>query len=97
MAAFEARLLLQSKSMLEDSLNQEKALELAKTLEYLPLAITQAAAYILNYEIILDKYPKILNNEEISELMYNEEKDPRRDSESQSSVIRTWKISFDRI
>ena len=63
MAVLEAQSLLWSKLMLEDSLNQEKALELAKILEYLPLASTQAAAYILNYEITLKKYLKILKKE----------------------------------
>jgi hypothetical protein len=96
MTPSEALSLLQSKLSLEDNPDQAKTLELIKTLEYLPLAISQAAANIMHYEMTLEEYLKILykDDEQMSELMADI---PRRDSESRYSVIRTWKISFDKI
>lgn len=74
-------------------------LKLVKALEYMPLAITQAAAYIRNNEVSLDEYLEILHksDEELSSLMDEEEKDSRRDFQSNCSIFRTWKISFDMI
>ncbi|KFG80287.1 hypothetical protein MANI_027426 [Metarhizium anisopliae] len=74
-------------------------LKLVKALEYMPLAITQAAAYIRNNGVSLDEYLKILHksDEELSSLMDEEEKDSRRDFQSNCSIFRTWKISFDMI
>src|ERR1700722_5823880 len=97
MAEGEAERLLWSKAAQEGSL--DKTNELLEILGYLPLAITQAAAYISENSITVEKYLKMLCTEdfEIQDLLSEDLPDLRRDSKSQNSVIRTWKISFDQI
>lgn len=72
---------------------------LLQALEYLPLAITQAAAFIdenyITYKEYLDIFQK--SESDVQDLLEQELGDLRRDSESQNSVIRTWKLSFDLI
>lgn len=73
---------------------------LLKRLEFLPLAITHAAAYIDENEITVAKYIDMLqaDDSELISLLDREELiDHRRDSKSSSSIMQTWKISFDQI
>ena len=97
MAEREAERLLWSKAAQEGSL--DKTNELLEVLGYLPLAITQAAAYISENGITVEKYLKMLYAEdsEIQDLLSEDLPDLRRDSRGQNSVIRTWKMSFDQI
>ncbi|KAI8930738.1 hypothetical protein NX059_012346 [Plenodomus lindquistii] len=75
--------------------------ELAAVLEYMPLAIVQATAYILqrgprcSVAKYLDEYRKS-ERKRASLLNYDEER-LRRDWEAKNSIIVTWQISFEYI
>jgi hypothetical protein len=99
MARTESEALLWSKVAEEGSWNKTKTGELLEVLGYLPLAITQAAAYISENDISIEEYLDAFraNDSEIQDLLSEDLPDHRRDFESQSSVIRTWKVSFDQI
>ncbi|OCL02580.1 TPR-like protein, partial [Glonium stellatum] len=65
-------------------------------LGFLPLAITQAAAFIAETRITLSKYLDLLDADD-SSILSREFDDWRRDSEAANSVIQTWKLTFDQI
>jgi hypothetical protein len=75
--------------------------ELVRELDYLPLAITQAAAYISARvtRMTVPRYLALYRNDEVSQsrLLDEESGDLRRDPGMPNSVIRTWQISFDQI
>ncbi|OBT91277.1 hypothetical protein VE02_00373 [Pseudogymnoascus sp. 03VT05] len=75
--------------------------ELVKELDYLPLAITQAASYISAKAIRMSvsKYLVLYrqNEQSQSRLLDEESGDLRRAPGVHNSVIRTWQISFDQI
>jgi tetratricopeptide (TPR) repeat protein len=75
--------------------------ELVHELGYLPLAITQAAAYISARvtRMTVPRYLALYRNDEASQsrLLDEESGDLRRDPGVPNSVIRTWQISFDQI
>jgi hypothetical protein len=75
--------------------------ELVHELGYLPLAITQAAAYISARvtRMTVPRYLALYRNNEASQsrLLDEESGDLRRDPGVPNSVIRTWQISFDQI
>jgi len=77
-----------------DVLNTERLLDI---LGYIPLAITQAAAFIKRNRWTVQGYLTALeeDNQNLVELMSKELQDPRRPGNSPSSVFRTWKLSFD--
>ena len=95
----EAQDLLRSRSERPVSDNDDNSRILVDELAYIPLAITQAAAFISENEISLVDYLEILRtgDSDLQDLLDEDLGDLRRDSESQNSVIRTWKISFDLI
>lgn len=95
----EAERLLWSRMDGEDLSDKTKSSEFLKLLEYLPLAITQAAAYVRENNITVEEYIEAIKaeNSEIQDLLSEDIPDLRRDFESPSSVIRTWKVSFDQI
>ncbi|KAI9766209.1 MAG: hypothetical protein M1839_005011 [Geoglossum umbratile] len=99
MAVLEAEGLLWSKVGQEGSLDKAKASELLEVLGYLPLAITQAAAYISENNTTIEEYLEAFSAEdsEMQDLLSEDLPDLRRDFESQTSVVRTWKVSFDQI
>jgi hypothetical protein len=100
MAEPEAERLLWSKVDQDDSMNKAKSSELLEVLGYLPLAITQAAAYISENSITVEEYLNAIcaEDSEIQDLLSEELPDLRRNQGSQkNSVIRTWKVSFDQI
>ncbi|KAF5125122.1 hypothetical protein E5D57_009808 [Metarhizium anisopliae] len=72
-------------------------LELVKALDYVPLAIKQAAAFLRHTGVSLGKYVEKFRTShgEMSSLTEEEEKDSRGDFESRCSIFRTLKISFD--
>lgn len=80
-----------------DSLNFEDTKALIDALGYIPLAITQAAAFIEQNNSTIAEYLEILNakDSDLQDLLQEDSGDLRRDSESQNSVFRTWKLSFD--
>ncbi|CAD6573262.1 MAG: hypothetical protein ASARMPREDX12_005928 [Alectoria sarmentosa] len=95
----EAEKLLRSQLEKHHAWNDDDSRTLLTELEYIPLAITQAAAFISQNSITLAKYLDMFrtNDSEIQDLLNKDLGDPRRDSRSQNSVIRTWKLSFDLI
>ena len=73
--------------------------QLLKVLDHLPLAITQAAAFITENSIKVSEYLEILkvNQAEVEDLLSEELGDHRRDAGSPSSILGTLKPSFDQI
>ena len=97
----EAERLLRSK-VLDDAWNEVDARKLLEALGYIPLAITQAAAFISHNSILVTEYLAALNKSylNLKGHLSTELQDPRRDSKepgAQNSVFRTWKLSFDQI
>ena len=70
---------------------------LLEELDYLPLAISQAAAFIEENRISISDYTTALLGEGAEEFLDEELDDCRRDEESVNSAFRTWKMSFDQI
>ena len=95
----EARTLIDKKIPIPLGSDDERD-RLASTLEYIPLAITQAAAYITRKQrMSIAKYLGFLGTEEDDGacLLKMEDSDLRRDPEVPNSVIRAWQISFAQI
>lgn len=94
----EAEVLLKSK-LPYDSWNAADAGTLLKTLGYIPLAITQAAAFVGHYDMSLEDYLAALNKNDsnLKNYLSEELEDPRRERGNPNSVFRTWKLSFDQI
>lgn len=72
---------------------------LVQASEYLPLAITQAAAYATEKNITVENYLSVLEEggESTQELLGKSLSDNRRDHPKGDSVIKTWKLSFEQI
>ncbi len=99
LTAQEARDLFGSLVDQDDIGNEANVGELLDTLAHLPLAITQAAAFITENSMTSTEYLEALRagDADVQDLLSEELVDQRRDSEAQNSVIRTWKLSFDHI
>ena len=97
MSSLEAQELLLSRSKRPNGSNDDNPRILVDALEYIPLAITQAAAFIRENNLTLAEYLKLLRTDDsdLQDLLEEDLGDLRRDSESQNSVIRTWKLSYD--
>jgi tetratricopeptide (TPR) repeat protein len=83
-----------------DESNEEECSELVKALGYLPLAITQAAAYIamMPQSMTISKYVEYFHDEKNQvSLLSKDGGDIRRDPEVPNAVMITWQISFDQI
>ena len=95
----EARILLRSKLSEDKDLSLEDTNELTQALEYLPLTITQAAAYLRQIDISASEYLELFRKGEadIPNLLAESIDDPGRDRETSNSVFQTWKMSFDQI
>ncbi|KAJ4183425.1 hypothetical protein NW767_013592 [Fusarium falciforme] len=87
----------------QDSLQDDKAVvELLDNLDYLPLAIKQATAYMNENDLTIAEYLEVLQNTEddMVELLRSEFRDDTRYMESeqcQNAVATTWVISFRQI
>ena len=95
----EARTLL-DKKLESRSESDDERVRLASSLECIPLALTQAAAYINRRKrMTIRRYIEILENDrnKTVALLYNEEADLRRSEDMPKSVLRTWQITFDHI
>ena len=81
------------------SLGSDHSKRLLEALEYIPLAITQAAAFIRENHTTLTRYLEVFrtNDSDLQDLLNEDLGDLRRDAQSHNSVIKTWKISFDMI
>jgi hypothetical protein len=95
----DAKQLLRNKLPKNSEWDEAASIDLLEKLNFLPLAITQAAAYIGEEEVSLAHYLDLLRpgNEDTGDLLEQDYYDPRRDSEIQNSIFQTWQISFDRI
>src|SRR5256886_1569104 len=91
--------LLQKK--LGTDLDENDAAELLRMLDYMPLAITQAAAYISQRapRTTISKYLHNLHKSdgERASLLKKDVGDSRRDGRASNSIIATWQISFEHI
>lgn len=80
--------------------DQEEASELVGELENLPLAISQAGAYIKEvWRFSIPKYLAIYrrSNEDRAALLNKDKEDLRRDGGVPNSVITSWELSFNQI
>ncbi|KAG7038643.1 Kinesin light chain [Colletotrichum scovillei] len=80
-------------------LSIEAAFALSTRLEHLPLAIAQAAAFMLNNSINIDQYLQILNkdNETEVQLLSRDFEAIGRDATVPRAVMATWVVSFEHI
>ncbi|KXH69610.1 hypothetical protein CSAL01_13627 [Colletotrichum salicis] len=80
-------------------LSSEAAFALSTRLEHLPLAIAQAAAFMLNNSMDIDQYLQILNkgNEAEVELLNRDSEAIGRDTTVPRAVMTTWVASFEHI
>ena len=85
------------KKLPKDSSSDDEKLELVELLEYLPLAITQAASYIgvRRLRMTIVRYSSLLRKSD--RILHEDMGDSRRDLTIPSSVFLTWQISFDQI
>ncbi|KAJ6008357.1 hypothetical protein N7540_012333 [Penicillium herquei] len=95
----EALLLLQKK--LDESAESEELVRLVNELEFMPLAITQAASYINHRSprcSALQYLEKLRQSDrQATKLLNHEGKHMHRDWEAKNSILRTWEISFEHI
>ncbi|KAL4986027.1 hypothetical protein BDW68DRAFT_179200 [Aspergillus falconensis] len=94
-----ARKILES-LLLQKSLEHDDIIvALLEQLAFLPLAITQAAAYINKKCLSLSTYLRLLQDEEQAavELLSEKFRDPGRYKDIENAVITTWLISFKQI
>ncbi|MCJ1377282.1 hypothetical protein MMC17_000374 [Xylographa soralifera] len=98
LSAEDSKDLLRSK-ISEENWSENDALKLVEYLSSLPLAITQAAAFISENSVTVSEYFETLVNHgsNLKELLSEHLEDPRRDWNSENSVIKTWKLSFEQI
>ena len=99
MADREADNLLRLTVPIQSGSEEGESKVLLDTLGYLPLAITQAAAFINENAITVAEYLEAFysDDSELQELLSQDLGDSRRDFDVQNSIIRTWKLSFDQI
>jgi tetratricopeptide (TPR) repeat protein len=99
MSKAEARQLLLRRISKPTLLNDEKAIdELLEVLTYLPLAVVQAAAFINNNDITVCDYLTMFKQTGTKAELFDEYfEDPGRYGEIESTVAKTWHISFDQI
>ena len=81
------------------SSNDDASRRLLEALGYIPLAITQAAAFIGENYISVTQYLEIFHksDSDVQDLLNEELRDRRRDAQAHNSIIKTWKLSFDMI
>ena len=97
MSREDATALLRKKLPKDDKSSDDEKLELVELLEYLPLAITQAASYIgvRRTRMTIARYCSLLRKN--NRILHDDMGDSRRDLTIPSSVLLTWQISFDQI
>ena len=87
------------RNKLHDASGSEGAVELLLMLDYLPLAITQAAAYInqraprVTIQDYLNEFRRSIKNGE--SLLNQGAGDLRRDRSASNSVVTTWQLTFE--
>ena len=88
--------LVKRKDLIDDAASMN---ELLHELTLLPLAITQAAAYLERNEVSIAEYLRLLRNtdRDMVELLSEELPDKTRDPGSKNAVATTWVVSFKKI
>ena len=81
----------------ESNFDEAEVRTLLEELDHLPLAVSQAAAFIKENGVSIVEYTNALRGEDAEEFLHEELDDSRRDEESVNSVFRTWKLSHDQI
>ena len=91
--------LLQNKLRDNREWHRAESAKLVEALDFLPLPISQAAAYICATDSTPARYLSLLRDDDgdMNDLLEQGFPDSGRDSESQNSIFSTWKISFDQI
>jgi tetratricopeptide (TPR) repeat protein len=99
LAARDAEQLLQSKIPRIENGSDEHGQILVEILGNIPLAITQAAAFIQENSMTVQTYILELkaSDSDLQDYLDENLPDPRRYPGSENSVTRTWKLSFDQI
>jgi hypothetical protein len=86
---------------LDDCAEREELVQLVEELEFMPLAIVQAASYIAHRAprcSALQYLEKLRQGDrEARKLLNHEGKHIHRDWEAKNSILLTWQISFDHI
>lgn len=86
---------------LELPTSEADIMKLTEALDYVPLALIQAAAYLNKREglVSVPQYVEKLQGSDHSgaELLSHEAGDLQRDWEANNSILKTWQISFDHI
>jgi hypothetical protein len=80
-----------------DEKDKEDAKRLGQTLDYLPLAISQAAAYIEVKSLDIHTYLQIYQEKELEMLSTKFESSGRENLEVPNAVVATWKLSLESI
>ncbi|KAB5515378.1 hypothetical protein GE09DRAFT_1231411 [Coniochaeta sp. 2T2.1] len=83
----------------DEELDRDEVLVLSSRLEYLPLALVQAAAFIQENSITVSEYLRLLgqSDQELVGLLSEEFETVGRDSETSRAVTETWILSFEQI
>ncbi|OCK85886.1 hypothetical protein K432DRAFT_217425 [Lepidopterella palustris CBS 459.81] len=96
----QARALALLRNKLGGGFEQDDAVALVEALDYMPLAITQAAAYI-SQRAPRATVPRYLHDlreaDRDTKLLDMDIADSRRDGTASNSIITTWQISFEHI
>uniref|UniRef100_A0A0D2YC22 NB-ARC domain-containing protein n=1 Tax=Fusarium oxysporum (strain Fo5176) TaxID=660025 RepID=A0A0D2YC22_FUSOF len=79
--------------------SEKDLLELSSRLEFLPLALVQAAAFIQENSITVSEYLELLDGsqDDLVELLNEEFETVGRDSDTPRAVAQTWMLSFQQI
>ena len=87
------------KRLQDDDLDGDDVERLLQTLDHVPLAISQATAFMQENSLGVKEYLEILlkGDAELNDLLHEEYHDPARDPEIHNSIFRTWRISFEQI
>lgn len=84
-----------------ESVDQDDLVRLVRELDFMPLAITQAAAYInqLGARMSVSQYLDRLARSDLDReaLLQKDIRDPRRDGRASNSIIIIWHTSFEHI
>lgn len=89
------------RNKLEGSFEQDDAAALVEALDYMPLAISQAAAYISQRapRATVSRYLNDIRkgDQDRARLLDMDIEDSRRDGKASNSIMATWQISFEHI
>ena len=85
------------KRLPDDKSSENDTIALVEILERIPLAITQAAAYISTRKTRMTIAKYLAHAQQDEEILLKDTGDLRRDPGMPNSVLVTWQISFDQI